>query len=129
MSYKIILEEDKKAITIILVGNPKVDDVTAFHHEYIEKITPIQTSEYLLLLDAQQMSVPEPDRLHQMQVTFALYRKSGFQKIGMIMQDDTMRKQILKLVRFSGISEITDIAYITPDEREDLIQTHLEQIK
>ena len=129
MSYKIILEEEKKVITITLIGNPNEDDVKAFHHDYMQKITPIQTSEYLLLLDAQEMSVPEPDRLHQMQVTFALYRKSGFQKIGMIMQDDTMRKQILKLVRFSGITDITDIAYITPDEREDLIQTHLDQSK
>lgn len=127
-TYRIELECEKKVISIIFIGNPAVEDVAAFHQEYMEKITPIQTGEYLLLLDAQQMSIAEPERLHQMQVSFALYRKSGFKEIRMILQNDEMRRQVLKLLRFSGITDISDVSYITPDERESHIAKHVAKV-
>lgn len=127
-SYRMEVDEDRKIIFISFRGNPEPEEVTTFHHRYMEVITPLQTQDYLLLLDSEEMAVPESERLHQMQVSFALYRKSGFKAIGMIIENDDLRKQILKLIRFSGITDISDVLYITPDEKESVIAKHLEEM-
>lgn len=128
-SYSFAVDHENKIITLTFYGNPKDEDVKKFHHDYMEVISPIQTSEYLLLLDGSQMSVPKKERLHQMQVSFALYRKSGFEKISFIILNDDIRRSVLKLIRFSGMETISDIAYITPDEKEAVVKKHIEEVE
>lgn len=123
--YTLNIDHARKVVSFVFRGTPNVEDVTEFHHHYLKTISPIETAQYLLILDGTQMSVPETERLHQMQVSFALYRKSGFQQIAFILSNDEMRRKILKPLQFSGMSDVSDISFITPEEVEDIVAAHV----
>ena len=127
-TYTLNVDHEKKVISLNFFGSPNEEDVTNFHHIYMELVTPLQTSEYLLLLNSTEMSVPESERLYQMQVSFALYRKSKFKEICFIILNDEIRKSVLKLIRFSGMEDTSDISYITPEEVDAVIKKHVQSI-
>lgn len=127
-SYSLDVDNEKKIVTIKVIGDNTREQVEEFQREYIEKILPLTASEYLLLLDSLEME-PPTERLHQLQISFALYRKSGFTKIVFIILNDTIRNQVLKLIRFSGIDEISDISYVIPSEVDAIIEEHVAQLK
>lgn len=127
-SYTIEVDHEKKIISMKFFGNPSEEEVTAFHHEYLATISPIQASEYLLLLDSLAMGIPESERLHQMQVSFALYRKSGFKEICFILKDDELRRQVRKLIVFSGMMNDSSVTFITPEEVNERLEQHVDSL-
>ena len=115
-SYTITVEEDRKIITIAVRGTFDDKKAGEFHQDYLERILPLNTSEYLLLLDSVDMDVIDMEMLPKLQISFALYRKSNFKDICFIILNDDIRKQVLRLIRFSGMRDMTDISFIIPEE-------------
>jgi hypothetical protein len=128
-SYTITVEEEKKIVSICVRGT--FDDAKAgeFHKDYLNQILPLNTSEYLLLLDGVDMDVIDMEMLPKLQISFALYRKSNFKDICFIILNEDVRKQVLRLIRFSGMSDMTDISYIIPTEVNRKIELHLQEVK
>lgn len=127
--YTIDIDEEKKIISMEFFGIATKEEVEVFHQTYLDIIIPLKTSEYLLLLNSIQMEIPESQRLHEMQVSFALYRKSGFKEICFIFANDEFRKSMQRLIGFSGMSDISSVTLITPDEVNDVIQRHVKNIQ
>ena len=123
------VDEERKMITINFRGTPEKGEVNDFHAQYMSHIAPLPTKEYLLLLNAREMDMPEPHRLVEMQISFALYRQSGFKTIGFMFRDDSYVTQLRKIFIFSGIAEATDISFITADEKEAFIENHLKDLE
>lgn len=126
--YTIEIDKEKKIISMVFFGIANKEEVEQFHQTYLDVIIPLKTSEYLLLLNSIQMEIPESQRLHEMQVSFALYRKSGFKEICFIFVNDEFRKSMQRLIRFSGMSDISSVTLITPDEIDDVIERHTNSI-
>jgi hypothetical protein len=75
------------------------------------------------------MDVIDMEMLPKLQISFALYRKSNFKDICFIILNEDVRKQVLRLIRFSGMSDMTDISYIIPTEVNRKIELHLQEVK
>ena len=124
--YTIEIDHEKKIISMTFFGDSNQEEVESFHQTYLEEIIPLKTSEYLLLLNSLHMEVPDTKRLHEMQVSFALYRKSGFKEICFIFANDEFRKRMKRLIGFSGMESISDVTLTTPDEVDEVIRRHVE---
>lgn len=127
--YIIEIDHEKKIISMEFFGDSNKEEVEQFHQTYLNEIIPLKTEEYLLLLNSLSMEIPDTKRLHEMQVSFALYRKSGFKEICFIFANDEFRKSMQRLIGFSGMSNISDVTLTTPDEVDDVIQRHIESTK
>lgn len=124
--YTIEIDHKKKIIFMEFFGIATKEEVEKFHETYIAEIIPLKTEEYLLLLNSIHMQKPDNERLHEMQVSFALYRKSGFKEICFIFINDEFRKSMKRLIGFSGMSSISDVTMTTPDEVDEVIRLHIE---
>lgn len=71
------------------------------------------------------MDVISREMLPKLQVTFALYRKSNYKEICFIILNDEIRQQVKKVIAFSGITDISDISFILPEDVESKIEQHL----
>lgn len=127
--YIIDVDHEKKVISMKFLGNLEEEEVSEFHQHYLETITPIEASEYLLLLNSLMMGLPAPERMHQMQVSFALYRKSGFNEICFIVANHELKLQVQKLVLFSGMSEESSVKFIAEDEVAEVLALHTKKLQ
>lgn len=125
-TYTIEVDEYRRLITIKVRGSFDDAKVAEFHAEYLKKVYPLNTTNFLLILDSLDMEVINREMLPKLQVSFAFYRKSNFREICFIILNEQIRQQVLKVVRFSGISEISDVTYILPEELERKIQNHIQ---
>lgn len=123
--YTIEIDHEKKIISMEFFGIANKEEVETFHQTYLSEIIPLKTEEYLLLLNSLEMDIPSKERLHEMQVSFALYRKSGFKEICFIFANDEFRKSMKRLIGFSGMSSISDVTLTTPDEVDGVILHHI----
>lgn len=125
-TYTIEVDEYRRLVTIKVRGSFDDAKVAEFHAEYLKKVYPLNTTNFLLILDSLDMEVINREMLPKLQVSFAFYRKSNFREICFIILNEQIRQQVLKVVRFSGISEISDVTYILPEELEKKIQNHIQ---
>lgn len=125
-TYTIEVDEYRRLVTIKVRGSFDDAKVEEFHAEYLKKVYPLHTTNFLLILDSLGMDVIDREMLPKLQVSFAFYRKSNFKEICFIILNEQIRQQVLKVVRFSGISEISDVTYILPEELERKIQNHIQ---
>lgn len=123
-TYTIEVDEDRKLVNIVVTGTFDDKKAGEFHQDYLKKVYPLHTKEYILLADGVDMDVITMDMLPKLQMSFAFYKKSNFKEICFIILNDEVRKQVLKLIRFSGITDITDITFIIPEEVEAKIEEH-----
>lgn len=124
--YIIEIDHEKKIIFMDFFDIATEEEVEQFHKTYLEVIIPLKTEDFLLLLNSVGMGIPTNERLHEMQVSFALYRKSGFKEICFIFANDEFRKSMKRLIGFSGMSSISDVTLTTPEEVDDVIRHHIE---
>lgn len=112
-SYQIYIDENMQIIKISVQGSFTDEQAEAFHYDYIETIKPIATQNYSLFLDSRGMDVITQEMLPKLQISFAMYKKSSFKEIVFIIEDIEIRKQMTKLLYFSGIE---NFSYISPIE-------------
>ena len=124
-TYTIDIDTYRRLVTIKVRGTFDDAKVAEFHADYLKNVYPLETSNYLLILDSLGMDVIDRDMLPKLQVSFAFYRKSNFREICFIILNEKIRQQVLKVVRFSGISEISEVTYILPEELEKKIERHI----
>lgn len=124
--YTIEIDPKKKIIFMEFFGIATKEEVEQFHETYLAEIIPLKTEEYLLLLNSIHMPKPDNERLHEMQVSFALYRKSGFKEICFIFINDEFRTSMKRLIGFSDMSSISDVTLTTPEEADEVIRKHIE---
>lgn len=123
--YTIDVDTYRRLVTIKVRGTFDEAKAAEFHADYLKSVYPLDTSDYLLILDSQGMDVIDREMLPKLQVSFALYRKSNFKEICFIILNEEIRQQVLKVIRFSGIAEISDVTYILPEELEKKIERHI----
>lgn len=123
--YTIDMDTYRRLVTIKVRGTFDEAKAAEFHADYLKSVYPIDTKDYLLILDSQGMDVIDREMLPKLQVSFALYRKSNFKEICFIILNEEIRQQVLKVIRFSGIAEISDVTYILPEELEKKIERHI----
>lgn len=127
-TYTITVDEARKNIRIDVEGTFDDNKAEEFHNHYLSKILPIETTEYVLILNSLDMDVISREMLPKLQVTFALYRKSNYKEICFIILNDEIRQQVKKVISFSGITDISDISFILPEDVESKIEQHLNSI-
>lgn len=115
-SYQIAIVREVQIIKISVQGTFSKEKADEFHQEYLNTIIPIETQDYILFLDSRGMDVMEKEMLPKLQVSFAMYKKSSFKEIVFIIDNDDIRKQITKLLYFSGIERFS---YTTPEEFQE----------
>lgn len=115
-SYKIDINEDRRIIKISVWGTFSKAKAESFHYDYMGTITPIETNDYCLFLDSRGMDVITTEMLPKLQVSFAMYKKSSFKEIIFIIEDIEIRKQMTKILYFSGLE---NHSFITPGEFND----------
>ncbi|WP_214688114.1 MULTISPECIES: hypothetical protein [unclassified Exiguobacterium] len=123
--YTIDVDTYRRLVTIKVRGTFDEAKAAEFHSDYLKSVYPLDTNDYLLILDSQGMDVIDREMLPKLQVSFALYRKSNFKEICFIILNEEIRQQVLKVIRFSGIAEISDVTYILPEELEKKIERHI----
>lgn len=123
-TYTIEVDEERKLVKIVVVGTFDDKKAGEFHQDYLKTVYPLQTEDYLLLANGVDMDVITMDMLPKLQMSFAFYKKSKFKEICFIIVNDEVRKQVLKLIRFSGITDITDITFMIPEEVDAKIEAH-----
>nr|WP_156129640.1 hypothetical protein [Jeotgalibacillus malaysiensis] len=124
-TYSIEVDTYRRLVTIKVRGTFDEAKASEFHADYLKTVYPLETNTYLLILDSQGMDVIDRDMLPKLQVSFALYRKSNFKEICFIILNEQIRQQVLKLIRFSGIADISEVTYILPEELERKIERHV----
>jgi hypothetical protein len=115
-SYTIRIEDEKKMVEIVVIGTFDDNKAQEFHKEYLSNVLPLVANEYILRLDSTDMDVITPDMLPKLQISFALYKKSGFKEIHFIVYNRAIRDQLTRMIKFAGI---TNSKYIIPGEEEN----------
>lgn len=112
-SYKIDINKDMRIIKIGVWGTFSKEKAETFHHDYMNTITPIETNDYCLFLDSRGMDVITTEMLPKLQISFAMYKKSSFKEIIFIIEDMEIRKQLTKILYFSGLE---NHSFISPGD-------------
>ena len=115
-SYKIDINEDRRIIKIGVWGTFSKEKAESFHRDYMSTILPIETNDYCLFLDSRGMDVITTEMLPKLQISFAMYKKSSFKEIIFIIEDIEVRKQLTKILYFSGIE---NHSFISPEEFQE----------
>ncbi|PLS19288.1 hypothetical protein CVD28_02425 [Bacillus sp. M6-12] len=104
--YDIHINTEEKIIYMDLKGTFPPDLADSFNQNYLSKIRPVDMKDYILKIDCLKLNVILPEELHKPQISVVFYKKSGFKKIQIVVQNPILKGQIERLMLFAGIDNV-----------------------
>src|ERR1035437_6748877 len=104
--YEMTLNKGMKEIAIEVWGMYGADDAKRFAEDFIKLVSTIQTSEFLLWFDAEELKVSNQAMVPVLEGSFKMYKKLGFKKIVTTVESNVALKKQLKKI---GITVGLDI--------------------
>ena len=104
--YEMTLNKGMKEISIKVRGMYEPDDAKRFVEDFIKLVSTIQTSEFLLWFDAEELKVSNQAMVPVLEGSFKMYKKLGFKKIVTTVGSNVALKKQLKKI---GITVGLDI--------------------
>ncbi|MFS0870058.1 hypothetical protein [Paenibacillus xylanilyticus] len=111
-----ILKTDvpNKVLNIELEGSFSQEDGLRSISAYQDTIAPINTTEYDLRIDCKKLNVTAPEIVPLLEGCLALFKKDGFKKVVLILENNAILKmQLSRLGRAVGLDNLEIISTVT----------------
>lgn len=104
-SYTMNINQAKKELQIVIVGNFTPEQAQQFVADYNKKVNSIPASEFTLRLDCTDLGVVTPELIPSLEYCYDMYKQSGFKKIIFEIANSTIVKmQLNRIARKVGLA-------------------------
>jgi len=102
--HELALNKSKKEVNIRIWGMIGPDDAKSFVEDFTALVSTIQTSEYTLSFDANELKVSIQAMLPMLESCFKMYKDLGFKKVIIKIENNvTLRMQIKRIAKTTGL--------------------------
>ena len=103
--YTINVNLISKVIDISVRGTFSIELVQAFLTEYQQKVSSISAKDFILKVDSTDMNIITQEMLPKLEISFNMYKESGFKEIQFIIkQSATIKMQLNRVARNTGLT-------------------------
>jgi hypothetical protein len=102
--YEMTLNNTKKEVNVRIWGMYGPDDAKSFVEDFTKIVSTIQTSEFVLSFDAEELKVSAQEMLPMLEGCFKMYKDLGFKKVVAKVENNvTLKMQLKRLGRNAGL--------------------------
>ena len=103
--YSINVNKATKVIEISVIGSFTPEQAKAFHTDYQAKVSSIVAADFTLKVDCTDMHIITQEMLPKLEISFNMYKESGFKEIQfLIKQSATIKMQLNRVARNTGLT-------------------------
>ena len=103
--YSINVNKATKVIEISVIGSFTPEQAKAFHTDYQAKVGSIVAADFTLKVDCTDMNIITQEMLPKLEISFNMYKESGFKEIQFIIkQSATIKMQLNRVARNTGLT-------------------------
>ena len=103
--YSIKVNKATKVIEISIIGSFTPEQAKAFHTDYQAKVSSIVAEDFILKVDCTDMNIITQEMLPKLEISFNMYKESGFKEVQFIIkQSATIKMQLNRVARNTGLT-------------------------
>ena len=103
--YTINVNPSSKVIDISVKGSFTPEQAQAFHNEYQTKVSSITAKDFTLKVDCKDMNIITQDMLPKLEVSYNMYKQSGFKEVQFVItKNPVIKMQLSRVARNTGLN-------------------------
>lgn len=102
--YTINVNQGQQTIDMAVKGTFTPEQAQNFHRDYQSRVGSITAQNFTLKVDCMDMNVITQDMLPKLQVSFEMYKASGFKNVQfLIKKSPVIKMQLMRVARNAGL--------------------------